>query len=91
VYAGKLQPDTQFYNLSKDQKERIGQIVCMLGKKQIPVEELNVGDIGAVVKLSETGTGDTLSQDKQGIVLPTVKIPKPIISLPLPPKNAGRR
>lgn len=89
VYAGKLQPDTQFYNLSKDQKERIGQIVCMLGKKQIPVEELNVGDIGAVVKLSETGTGDTLSQDKQGIVLPTVKIPKPIISFAITTKERG--
>lgn len=89
VYAGKLQPDTQFYNLSKDQKERIGQIVCMLGKKQIPVEELNVGDIGAVVKLSETGTGDTLNQDKQGIILPTVKIPKPIISFAITTKERG--
>ena len=89
VYAGKLKPDTQFYNLSKQQKERIGQIVCLLGKKQIPVEELNVGDIGAVVKLNETGTGDTLSQEKQGIILPKFKIPKPIISFAITTKERG--
>ena len=89
VYSGKLTPDTQLYNLNKDQKERIGQIVCLLGKKQTTVEELGVGDIGAVVKLSETGTGDTLHQERKGIILPMADIPKPIISFAITSKERG--
>ena len=89
VYSGNLTPDTQVYNVNKDQKERIGQIVCLLGKKQTTVEELGVGDIGAVVKLTETGTGDTLHQDRNGIILPMVDIPKPIISFAITSKERG--
>ncbi len=89
VYSGVLKSDSQLYNLNKDKKERIGQVVYLLGKKQTAVEEIGVGDIGAVVKLSETGTGDTLTQEKEGIILPTIEVPKPIISFAIKPKSRG--
>lgn len=89
VYSGVLSPDTQLYNLNKDKKERIGQLAYLLGKKQKSVESVGVGDIGAVVKLTETGTGDTLAQDQKGVILPMVDVPKPIISFAIKPKARG--
>ncbi len=87
VYSGTLTPDTQLYHLRTEQKERINQIACMIGKKHKSVDSLNVGDIGAVFKLSETGTGDTLNQQKDGVNLPAVDIPKPIISFAITAKE----
>jgi elongation factor G len=89
VYAGKLTSDSQLYNLNKEKKERIGQVVCLVGKKQTPVESIGVGDIGAVVKLTETETGDTLAQESKGVILPMVPIPTPIISFAIKPKSRG--
>ena len=67
VYSGTFTSDSQLYNLNKEKKERIGQVACLLGKKQTAVETLGVGDIGAVVKLTETGTGDTLAKTRKGL------------------------
>ena len=89
VYSGTFKSDSQVYNLNKEKKERIGQVVCLTGKKHTAVEEVSVGDIAAVVKLSETGTGDTLAQEKEGIMLPIIDIPKPIISFAIKPKSRG--
>jgi elongation factor G len=90
VYSGTLKSDSQVYNLNKDKKERIGQVVYLEGKKQQAVEEIGIGDIAAVAKLSETTTGDTLTQEKQGgVLLPTVNVPKPIISFAIKPKTRG--
>jgi len=89
VYSGALKSDSQLYNLNKNKKERIGQVVCLTGKKHTAVEEVSVGDIGAVVKLSETGTGDTLAQEKEGLILPTVEVPNPIISFAIKSKTRG--
>ena len=89
VYSGTFTPDTQLFNLNKDKKERIGQIAYPMGKKQIGTDAIGVGDIGAVVKLTDTGTGDTLSSDPKGIMLPTVDVPKPIISFAVKPKSRG--
>lgn len=89
VYSGTFFPDSQIHNLTKDAKERIGQVVCLQGKKQTPVDAVGVGDIGAVVKLTETLTGDTLAQDKHGILLPVLTLPQPIISFAVHPKSRG--
>lgn len=89
VYSGTLTPDTHLYNLTQDKKERIGQISCLQGKKQTSIDELRVGDIGAVVKLTDTGTGDTLSEDKDGPVLPMAEIRKPVISFAVTTKERG--
>ncbi len=61
VYSGVMTPDTTVYNMNKDINEKIGKIFVVNGKKQTEVERLNAGDIGAVAKLTETATGDTLS------------------------------
>jgi elongation factor G len=89
VYSGTLTPDTPLYNLNNGQKERIGQIAFLIGKKQISTDAVGVGDIAAVVKLSETGTGDTLSSDQNGAILPRVEVPNPIISFAIKPKSRG--
>ncbi|PID56195.1 elongation factor G [candidate division KSB3 bacterium] len=89
VYSGTLTADSQLYNLNKEIKERVAHIVCVMGKKHSEVNALNLGDIGAVLKLTETGTNDTLSEEKQGIILPAVPIPQPIISFSIKPKSRG--
>ena len=89
VYAGTMTPDAQLNNLTKEKKERIGHIFCMLGKKQNEVSALAVGDLGAVVKLTDTGTGDTLALDAKGILLPKYQVPRPIISFAINAKNRG--
>ncbi len=89
VYSGTLTPDVQLYNLNKDKKERVGQLVCLRGKKHTTVDAVGVGDIAAIVKLAETGTGDTLVQEKKGILLPVIPVPKPIISFAIKSKTRG--
>ena len=89
VYSGEFQSDSQLYNLNKEKKERIGQVACLLGKKQTAVESVSVGDIGAVVKLTETVTGDTLAHEKDAVILPMFDIPKPIISFAIKSKARG--
>ncbi|MBD3307659.1 elongation factor G [candidate division KSB3 bacterium] len=89
VYSGTLASDTPLYNRNKEQKERIGQLVYLLGKKQQPVDSVQVGDIAGVVKLTETGTGDTLTTPENKLILPMVDIPKPIISFAIEPKSRG--
>ncbi len=89
VYAGTMTPDAQLNNLTKEKKERIGHVFCMQGKKQNEVPALTVGDLGAVVKLAETGTCDTLALDAKGILLPKYQVPRPIISFAINAKNRG--
>ena len=89
VYSGTLQADSQVFNLNKDKKERIGHVAQLLGKKQTDVSSVSFGDIGAVVKLTDTGTGDTLASDAQGIMLPKFDIPKPVIAFAIHGKERG--
>jgi len=63
IYAGTMTSDSSVLNVSKGARERIGQLLLLRGKQQTPVEALGAGDIGAVVKLKETGTGDSLSDE----------------------------
>ena len=62
-------------NVKKDEKERIGQIFYLVGKKQKPAGFVSVGDIAAVAKLKEATTGDTLCDEKSPIVYPQVALP----------------
>ena len=89
VYSGTFTSDAQLYNLNKEEKERISHIACLIGKKHTEVKELSIGDIGAVMKLANTGTGDTLAQEKNGILLPAVPVPQPIISFSIKAKDRG--
>ncbi len=89
VYSGSVSGDSTVYNSKKDVKERISQIFLMEGKKQKPVGFAGVGDIVAVAKLKETGTGDTFCDEKKPIVFEETKPPLPMVSYALTPKSRG--
>jgi elongation factor G len=89
VYSGELHPDSVVLNVKKDEKERIGQIFYLVGKKQKPAGFVSVGDIAAVAKLKEAATGDTLCDEKSPIEYPAVLLPPPLVSFSLYPKSKG--
>ncbi|HEY5674419.1 MAG TPA: elongation factor G [Malonomonas sp.] len=89
VYSGTLAPDTVVYNPNKDEKERIGNIFEMEGKKQVAMQLAAAGDIIAVPKLKVTSTGDTLCDLKAQIMYEPLVPLKPIISFALEGKNKG--
>ena len=89
VYSGALSSDSTVLNSTKGMKERIGQLLILRGKQQTPVESIGAGDLGAVVKLKETGTGDTLCDEKAPIKLPEISFPPPVISFAVEPKAKG--
>ncbi|MDR5709674.1 MAG: elongation factor G [Armatimonadota bacterium] len=87
VYSGTLRADSQVYNAVKEKPERIGPLYVMRGKQQIQVPELPPGDIGAVAKLAETQTNDTLSQRDRPVRLRPIPFPKPVISMTIEAKT----
>ncbi|HQD05155.1 MAG TPA: elongation factor G, partial [Bacillota bacterium] len=89
VNSGKLKPDSQVYNATKDKMERIGQLFSMRGKNQIMMEEVVAGDIAAVAKLQHTSTGDTLCDRNNPILFSPVTFPEPVISFAVVPKAKG--
>jgi elongation factor G len=89
IYSGKLAPDSNFYNATRDSKERFGQLLTIQGKQQKSLESARAGDIVAVAKLKETLTGDTLCSDKSPIVLTPATMPKAVISFAIEPKAKG--
>jgi elongation factor G len=89
LYSGELKSDSNVLNSSSEAKERIGQVFHLMGKKQIPAQILGPGEIGVVVKLKETSTGDTLCDDANPVVFPKVPFADPIISYAIEPKSKG--
>ncbi len=89
LYAGSIRMGMDLYNCDRKMTERFGQIYVMNGKNRSPVEILNAGDIGAVVKLKDTHTGNTLCNSKRAVSLPKVVYPKPNIHAALKLKAKG--
>jgi elongation factor G len=87
VYSGIMHSDTRVFNSGKGTEERLGQLFVMHGKAQEPVTQLSAGDIGAVAKLTETATGDTLCAKDAPIVLPGITFPSPAFSAAVYPKT----
>jgi len=87
VYSGVVKSDTSVNNISRDVQERFGSIVLMQGKDLQPVPEVHAGDIAAIAKLKETGTGDTFAEKAHPIVFPKLTFPEPSISFALEPKS----
>ncbi|MGC9258370.1 elongation factor G [Desulfurella sp.] len=80
VLSGKFPPDSVYYNLNKEQEERIGAVQTLIGKTTTNMTSAEAGDIIAVAKLKYTQTGDTLSNDKKDTPVEFVKMPLPFIS-----------
>ena len=89
VYSGIVKSDSQVYNASKDRVERFGQVFLIKGKQQIAVAQVGAGDIAGVAKLSETTTGDTLSDKDKPVVLDPIKFPLPVLSMAARAKSKG--
>jgi elongation factor G len=87
VISGTLKADSQIFDANKKVDERIGQILQVRGKTQEQVSHLAAGDIGAVAKLAETETGNTLCTRDRPIVLEPIAFPKPSYSLAVYPKT----
>ncbi len=85
VYSGTITSGTYVYNSTKNEKERVGKLVRMHANKQEIVDEIRAGDIGAVVGLKVTDTGDTICDDKDPIILERMTFPEPVISLAIEP------
>ncbi len=79
VYSGVLRTGLELRNASRDLSERLGQLYVLNGHERTAVQQLGAGDLGAVVKLRGTHTGDTLSSPKQSVILPKVEYPAPNI------------
>ena len=79
VYSGSIKSDEHAFNVTTGTDERLGQIVCVRGKLSEPVPEVAAGDIGAVVKLSNSHTGDTLGA-RGAQPLPPIRNPKPVFT-----------
>jgi elongation factor G len=87
VYSGVLQKGSYVYNATKQQKERISRLIVLRANDRIDVDELRAGDLGAVIGLKNTITGDTLCDEKQPIILESLFVPEPVISVAVEPKT----
>ncbi|HEX9015801.1 MAG TPA: elongation factor G, partial [Chloroflexota bacterium] len=87
VYAGSVQSDSHAWNPNKSREERIGQLYGITGKRQDAVPRVSMGDIGAVAKLQETATGDTLTTKENPVELAGIEFPAPVFSAAISPKT----
>jgi len=87
VYRGSLESGSYVHNSTKDKKERIGRIMKMHAIKREEVQEIYAGEIGAVVGLKTTTTGDTLCDASDKVVLERMDFPDPVISVAVEPKT----
>jgi len=87
VYSGILKKGSYVLNSTKDKKERISRLIILKADDRIEVDELRAGDLGAVLGLKDTLTGDTLCDDIDPIVLESLFIPEPVISVAVEPKT----
>lgn len=89
VYSGTLKTDSVVYNTTSEKNEKMAHLFTLRGKKQVNVDKLVAGDIGAVAKLQFTNTNDTLCEQAKPIVLDKIDFPEPAISLAVEPKAKG--
>jgi len=87
VYSGVIKSNSQIWNVSRGVSERIGQLSILRGKNQEPVEQIGAGDIGAVAKLTETATGDTLGEQNKTPKLGNIEFQEPIFEQAVHPKT----
>jgi elongation factor G len=89
VYSGKIVTGEMVYNPKKGRKERIGRLLRMYADRREDITEVNAGDIGAVLGLKESFTGDTLCDADHPVVLESISFPEPVISIAIEPKSTS--
>jgi elongation factor G len=89
VVSGTFRPDSTVLNASTGREERIAHLLTMRGKQQEQVDELQAGDIGAVAKLAEVSTGETLCDRSDPVVLQSPPMPDPLLPVAVAPRSKG--
>ncbi|MBQ6553428.1 MAG: elongation factor G [Clostridia bacterium] len=89
VYSGEIKPDMTVYNPRANTTEKIAHVYNIVGKKQIEVDTIPAGDIGAVTKMASASTCDTLCTQSNETVMPVFDFPKPCLSKAIAPKAKG--
>ena len=87
VYSGKVTKGSSVYNPVKRSRERIGRLIRMYADRREDIDEVEAGDIGAVIGLKNSFTGDTLCDETKQIVLENITFPEPVISIAVEPKT----
>ena len=87
VISGIVKADATVHNVTRDAQERLGHLLLLQGKTQTHVAELHAGDIGAVAKLKDTHTGDTLGDKNAGFTVPPLTFPEPVLAYAIEPKS----
>ncbi len=89
VYSGSLHSDSTLYNVTQSTTEKVGTLGFPQGKETTHVSVIHAGDLGAVMKLKETRTGDTLADPSQPIIYTPVELPPSVVSFAIEPKSRG--
>jgi elongation factor G len=87
VYSGVLKKGSYVLNATKDKKERISRLVILKADERQDVDELRAGDLGAALGLKDTLTGDTITDENSPVILESLYIPEPVISVAVEPKT----
>ena len=87
VYSGKVEAGSYLYNTRSGKKERVSRLFQMNSNKQVPMEAIDAGDIGAGVGFKDIRTGDTLCDEGHPIVLESITFPDPVIGIAVEPKS----
>ncbi len=87
VYSGKLESGSYVLNSTKDKTERIGRILQMHANTREDIDTVYAGDIAAAVGLRATGTGDTLCDSKNAVILESITFPEPVIHIAIEPRT----
>ncbi len=87
VMNGQFKSDTTVYNSKKEKNEKIGNVLFVRGKNTVQTDVVNCGDMAVVVKLQDTGTGDTLCDKDKHVVLEGIDFPTPTLTVAISPKS----
>jgi len=89
VYSGTLKKSSQVYNATRDRKERVGRILKMHANHREEVNQMATGEIVAVVGLKDVSTGDTFCERQNPVILESIRVPQPVISVAIEPKTSA--
>jgi len=89
VITGTIKADSTIHNKTRDSQERLGHVTLLQGKTQTNVPEIKAGDLGAVAKLKDTLTCDTLGDKTGGVTFPAIVFPEPVLSYAIEPRTRG--
>ncbi len=87
VYSGVLKKGSYVYNATKDKKERISRLIILKADERIEVDEMRAGDLGAALGFKDTFTGDTICDPDSPIILESLYVPEPVISVAVEPRT----